>query len=67
MPTTQPKTKRRPKPGKISLRAHPGEDGRPSPAEIARNRAHIAAIEAAVLAGQVRPVYLDSAGRRVQP
>jgi hypothetical protein len=34
--------KRRTKPGqKISLKAHPGEDGAPSPGEIAYNRAII--------------------------
>jgi hypothetical protein len=57
--------KRRTKPGKISLKSHPGEDGAPSPTVIARNRRIIAAQEAAVRAGKIQPVYLDSAGRIV--
>jgi hypothetical protein len=53
--------KRRPKRNILPL-----ADGDASPQEVARNRARIAEMEAAVRAGKIRPVYLDSAGRRVQ-
>jgi hypothetical protein len=55
------KRKRRPKRQQIRL-----ADGSLHPVEIARNRARIAEMEAAVRAGKIRPVYLDSAGRRVR-
>jgi hypothetical protein len=55
------KPKRRPKRQQIRL-----ADGSLHPVEIAHNRARIAEMEAAVRAGKIRPVYLDSAGRRVR-